>query len=52
MVTFRPDVSYATVKRKADRQTEILKEIGKFTAGFTLLTMAVTSIALLRRIRD
>lgn len=52
MVTFRPDVSYSTVKRKSNRQTEILKNIGLASAGLTLLTMGITSIALLRRYRD
>lgn len=43
MVTFRPDISYASARRKAGRQASILT--GLHYAGLSLLGMAGTSLA-------
>lgn len=51
MVTFRPDISYATAKRKARRQGEILSYAGWVTAVATLGAAAATTYSLLRRFR-
>lgn len=32
MVTFRPDISYATAQRKAERQAKVVARLGWFTA--------------------
>lgn len=51
MVTFRPDISYATVKRKALRQKEILTYAGWASAALTVGTLGITCINLWRRFR-
>lgn len=45
MVTFRPDISYATVKRKARRQDQLLAYVGWSSAA---MTVGVTCMALWR----
>jgi kynurenine 3-monooxygenase len=48
MITFRPDISYATAKRKAERQARILDGLG--WAGATLIGVAgVWAASLLRQ---
>ncbi|TCD61085.1 kynurenine 3-monooxygenase, mitochondrial precursor (Biosynthesis of nicotinic acid protein 4) [Steccherinum ochraceum] len=51
MVTFRPDISYATVKRKARRQGEILSYAGWATAIATLGAGAAVAYTFLGRLR-
>lgn len=48
MVTFRPDISYATVKRKARRQDELLNSVAWWGAA---LTVSVTCMAIWRQLR-
>jgi kynurenine 3-monooxygenase len=43
MVTFRPDINYATAKRRADRQTRILDYCG-WLAGATALSASALGI--------
>ncbi|THH33877.1 hypothetical protein EUX98_g231 [Antrodiella citrinella] len=51
MVTFRPDISYATAKRKARRQGEILSYAGWATAVVTLGATAVAGYTLFKQLR-
>jgi len=51
MVTFRPDISYATAKRKALRQGEILSYAGWVTAVATLGATAAAGYTLFNRLR-
>jgi len=50
MVTFRPDISYATAKRKAARQSHILSVLGAVALGAT--SLAVVWAAVSHRIRS
>jgi len=48
MITFRPDISYATAKRKAERQVRIMEGLG--WAGATLLGVAgIWAVSLVRQ---
>ena len=51
MVTFRPDISYSTAKRKARRQGEILSYAGWATAIATFGAAAATAYTFLGRLR-
>ncbi|KAK7691164.1 hypothetical protein QCA50_006267 [Cerrena zonata] len=52
MVTFRPDISYGTVKRKAQKQREILSYAGWVGAAtLTLGTVTVSYLSLWHRLR-
>ena len=51
MVTFRPDISYATVKRKAREQQRILSYAGWAGAALTVGAAGITCISLWRRLR-
>ncbi|KAJ3559340.1 hypothetical protein NM688_g409 [Phlebia brevispora] len=51
MVTFRPDISYATVKRKALKQRRVLTYAGWASAALTVGVFGITCINLWRRIR-
>lgn len=46
MVTFRPDVSYATAKKKAARQSEVLTTVGRLGT----ILMGATSLYLMLRV--
>lgn len=48
MVTFRPDISYATVKRKAGKQAEVLGTVSRWG---TFLTIGITCMAIWRQLR-
>ncbi|KAH9901049.1 FAD/NAD-P-binding domain-containing protein [Cubamyces lactineus] len=50
MVTFRPDISYSTVRRKYQRQSEILEMAGWFSAAVAVGTVGITCVTLLRRL--
>ncbi|KAI0780809.1 FAD/NAD-P-binding domain-containing protein [Trametes elegans] len=51
MVTFRPDISYSTARRKFERQTEILQTAGWLSAGAgAAAAVAITCVMLLRRL--
>ena len=53
MVTFRPDISYGTVKRKAQKQREILGYAGWVGAAtLTIGTVAVSYLSLWHRFRQ
>ena len=49
MVTFRPDVSYSTARRKVERQNRILQSAGWLGAASAIGFLAVTCVAILRR---
>ncbi|GJE90845.1 hypothetical protein PsYK624_069890 [Phanerochaete sordida] len=51
MVTFRPDISYATVRRKARRQGDILGYATWAAAAVTVGTLGITCAHLWRRFR-
>ena len=51
MVTFRPDISYATVRRKARRQGDILGYATWAAAAVTVGTLGITCAQLWRRFR-
>ena len=51
MVTFRPDISYATVRRKAHRQNRILTYAGWASAAVTVSALSITCVSLWRRFR-
>lgn len=52
MVTFRPDISYATAKRKAVQQTELLTNAGILgSAVLAAASMGLTWMALFHRTR-
>lgn len=51
MVTFRPDISYATVRRKSRRQNDILGYATWATAAVTVGTLGITCLQLWRRFR-
>jgi kynurenine 3-monooxygenase len=50
MVTFRPDISYSTARRKAARQSRILAGLGAVALGAT--SLAVIWMAISHRIRS
>ncbi|KAI0647166.1 FAD/NAD-P-binding domain-containing protein [Trametes meyenii] len=52
MVTFRPDISYLTVRRKFQRQTDILGLAGWLSAGVAVGTLTITCVTLLRRLQN
>jgi len=45
MVTFRPDISYATARRKAARQSHILTVLGTVALGATSLAVIWTALS-------
>lgn len=51
MVTFRPDISYAAVRRKSHKQTEILTYATWATAAATVGAIGITCVNLWRRFR-
>lgn len=51
MVTFRPDIGYATARRESRRQTQILNYATWATAAVTVGTVGITCINLWRRLR-
>ncbi|KAF7984033.1 hypothetical protein HWV62_17549 [Athelia sp. TMB] len=52
MVTFRPDISYATARRKAERQAQIVVAAGWVgAAALGLASVVLTSMALAHRMR-
>ena len=52
MVTFRPDISYATVKHKVQRQAQILTYASWISAALTVGTVAITCVKLWGRLRS
>ena len=48
MVTFRPDINYGTVRRKAAEQTQFLTALGLGTAGGTLLLVGMWVVSFWR----
>jgi len=53
MVTFRPDISYAMAKKKAQRQSRVVSSIGWVgTAFFGITFLGITWVALSRRLRS
>ena len=51
MVTFRPDISYETVKWKAERQSKILAGLGWCGTAIGILGFAVAGLRLYQRSR-
>ncbi len=51
MVTFRPDISYAAVRRKALEQRRVLSYAGWASAALTVGVFGITCINIWRRIR-
>lgn len=51
MVTFRPDISYATVKRKVRRQSQILTYATWTTVALTVGTVGITCARFWQRFR-
>ena len=51
MVTFRPDIGYATAKRESYRQAQILNYATWATTAVTVGTVCITCINLWRRLR-
>ena len=51
MVTFRPDISYAAVQRKAAQQNQILSYARWTTAALAAGSVGITCIKLWQRIR-
>ncbi|KAI0705824.1 FAD/NAD-P-binding domain-containing protein [Cytidiella melzeri] len=51
MVTFRPDISYAVVKRKVQRQTVVLNCASWIGAGLTVGAVGITCVRLWQRVR-
>lgn len=49
MVTFRPDISYATAKQVSARQTRILEAVGWFSTIVGLSIAGAMGVAILRR---
>jgi len=52
MVTFRPDISYSTVRRKVSEQRRILECAGWASAVVGLGAFAITGISVLRRLHN
>ena len=50
MVTFRPDVSYSAVRRKAERQSQLLNLAAWLSATGTVLAAGLASAVALRRL--
>ncbi|KAH9856999.1 FAD/NAD-P-binding domain-containing protein [Lenzites betulinus] len=50
MVSFRPDISYSTLRRKAQRQTRVLELAGWAGAGVAAGAVGITCVTLLRRL--
>ncbi|KAH9946013.1 FAD/NAD-P-binding domain-containing protein [Epithele typhae] len=50
MVSFRPDVSYSTVRRKAQRQSEVLRTAGWISVSAVLGTAGIGAAILARRL--
>ncbi|TDL27357.1 FAD/NAD-binding domain-containing protein [Rickenella mellea] len=48
MVTFRPDISYAAAKRKAEAQTRLVTALGWFTAVLGLSGLTIASLRMIR----
>lgn len=51
MVTFRPDISYALVKRKAQRQTTILNYASWISAAATVGVFGIAFAKIWQRVR-
>jgi kynurenine 3-monooxygenase len=51
MVTFRPDISYAAVKRKVQRQTDILNYTIWISAAATVGVIGFTCVRIWRAVR-
>ena len=51
MVTFRPDISYALVKRKAQRQTAILNYASWISAAAAVGALGVGFVKVWQRVR-
>jgi kynurenine 3-monooxygenase len=51
MVTFRPDISYSTAKRKAEGQARIITALGWWTASLGVLGGGIIGLKLLQRAR-
>ena len=51
MVTFRPDISYAAVKRKAVKQRRVLTYAAWASAAATVGTLGIACVSLWRRCR-
>ncbi|EGN95408.1 hypothetical protein SERLA73DRAFT_186382 [Serpula lacrymans var. lacrymans S7.3] len=52
MITFRPDISYSTAKRKATRQSHILSRVGQIGAAAFGATSFYLLLGALRRIQS
>ena len=51
MVTFRPDISYASVKYKVERQAQILAYASWISAALTVGTVGITCVKVWWRLR-
>ncbi|KAI0079955.1 FAD/NAD-P-binding domain-containing protein [Panus rudis PR-1116 ss-1] len=51
MVTFRPDISYATVKRKAQRQNQIISYAAWLSAAVAVGTASAAAFTVWKRLR-
>ena len=49
MVTFRPDISYSTAKRKAAKQNRVISNVGSVVLG--IASVGMVSMALFHRTR-
>lgn len=53
MVTFRPDISYAMAKKKAERQSRLVATVGWVgTAFIGIISLGITGFALSHRLRS
>ena len=51
MVTFRPDISYSTAKRKAERQGRIISSLGWCAMSVGVFGGGIVALKLLERAR-
>jgi kynurenine 3-monooxygenase len=53
MVTFRPDISYATAKKKAERQSRLISTVGWVGTAFLGITsLGITWLVFTHRLRS
>ena len=50
MVTFRPDISYSTARRKFQRQSDILEGAAWVSAGVAVAAAGITCVTVFRRL--
>ncbi|KIJ34673.1 hypothetical protein M422DRAFT_61383 [Sphaerobolus stellatus SS14] len=51
MVTFRPDISYATAKKKVERQSTIITGLGFVSAGVVGITVCLAGVRMILGLR-